>query len=51
VHDGKPYVAGLEKFAEMVLNSLWNAVKKFYLAEVCETLITEKSVFEKILYF
>jgi len=32
--DGKPYLAGLEKFAERVLNNLWNAVKKFYPAEV-----------------
>jgi len=34
VHDGKPYVTGLETFAQRVLNNLWNAVKKFYPAEV-----------------
>jgi len=33
--DGQVYVAGLEKFAERVLNNLWNAVRKFYPAEVC----------------
>ena len=36
VHDGKPYVAGLEMFAERVLNNLWNAVKKFYPPEVSQ---------------
>ena len=41
MHDGKPYVAGLEKFAEMVLNNLWNAVKKLYPAEVYQPDIVE----------
>ena len=43
IHDGKPYVARLEKFAEMVLNNLWNAVKKFYPAEVSESVIAKYS--------
>ena len=42
VCDGKPYVAGLEQFAERVLNNLWNAVKKFYPAEVCQPVITRQ---------
>jgi len=43
VNDGKPYVAGLEKFAEMVLSNLWNAVKKFYPAEVCRPVVISQS--------
>jgi len=38
--DGKPYVAGLDQFAERVLNNLWNAVVKFYPAEVSEPVKT-----------
>jgi len=39
VKNEKPYVTGLEKFAEMVLGNLWNAVKKFYPAGVCQPVV------------
>lgn len=32
--DGKPYVDGLNSFAERVLNNVWNAVQKSYPLEV-----------------
>ena len=35
VCEEKPYVAGLQQFADRVFNSLWNAIKKLYPAEVC----------------
>jgi telomerase protein component 1 len=34
VVDGKAIVAGLERFGARMLSNLWNAIQKFYPAEV-----------------
>jgi len=48
--DGKPYVAGLEQFAERVLNNLWNAIKKFYPPEVSQPVQISYMLYSNCVY-